>query len=77
MKKELAYFIEIAMPAVNALPLPQRADAYYGIASAWAVHDQKLSEQAAAAARLMQQAEASQLTFAALMQNTLTKEAGE
>lgn len=73
MKKQLAYLIEVAMPAINALPLRQRADAYMGISAAWSNHNQELSQRAADAADAMHEAEARQLTFAAMLEKSTTE----
>lgn len=65
--QNLRYFIAVAMPAVEALPILHRADAYDGIAAASRGYDEDLTTAAVETANALRAAEGRQANFIALI----------
>lgn len=59
-KAALRHFLNVALPAVEALPTRQRAEAYDGIAVACRSVDTGMAQQAASTAAALREAESAQ-----------------
>lgn len=63
-RKALLIFLKVALPAIEALETPERADAFDGIAVAADGVDEELARAARATAKAIRDAQALQLSFA-------------
>lgn len=66
-RQSLMALLKVALPAVEALPPTERADALDGIAVAFGSVDPAASDSASQAARLLRDAMAAQLTLRTIL----------
>lgn len=66
-KAALQRYIKLTLPAVEALPQKERADAYEGIAAACENIDPEMQRRAADVAHVLREAESAQLLFRSLL----------